>query len=92
MSAIGIKGKEDINWRCGGSLISDQHIISAAHCVHNEDLKTLVVRVGAKNLKTESANVKPQQFDVVTIFVHPEYDENLKYNDIAIIKLATRAT
>ncbi|KAK7789493.1 hypothetical protein R5R35_002797 [Gryllus longicercus] len=67
---------------CGGSIISENYVLTAAHCVH-DSAETYTVRVGS----TESGNggtvCKVKKF-----IVHPKYDpETLFDYDIALVEL-----
>nr|CAH7763072.1 unnamed protein product [Callosobruchus chinensis] len=74
---------------CGGSLIDNQHILSAAHCVAHMsswDVARLTVRLGDHNIKTAS-EVRHVEKRVKRVVRHRGFDSRTLYNDIAILTL-----
>ncbi|KAL7039517.1 hypothetical protein ACKWTF_000008 [Chironomus riparius] len=74
---------------CGGSLIDDRHILSAAHCVahfSSWDVTRLTVRLGDYNIRIPT-EVKHIERKVKRIVRHKGFDSRTLYNDIAIITL-----
>lgn len=87
------RGVNFVQFLCGGSIITKNHILTAAHCISiAPTLKLQVVRLGEHNLET----IKDCEGTVCTTYVeigveriimHEGYNNKTLENDIAIIKL-----
>ncbi|KYQ48361.1 Serine protease snake [Trachymyrmex zeteki] len=85
MAVIGY-GKQDVSWQCGGSIISENFILTAAHCMESPDKgPASKVRVGLIDLLAPGDAV--QERNVAERIKYPDYKSSVKYYDIALIKL-----
>ncbi|XP_063911594.1 serine protease snake-like isoform X3 [Zophobas morio] len=77
--------RDNFQWLCGGSLISEQYILTVAHCLTSEVVgEPKVVWLGITNLN--DTNHK-QEIKIAKNIVHPEYKNTSHYHDIALVKL-----
>ena len=82
--------RSGVSYSCGGTIINEDTILSAAHCYY--PLETTTASYIEAGIKREGSS-KGQKIDVNAVIIHPFYDEFnngevAKYdNDIAILKL-----
>lgn len=75
-------------WLCGGTLVSRRLVVTAAHCVKNNESQVLVVRLGADRV---SAMAEGEETRLVSrVIRHPLY--TAFQNDIALLELDAAVT
>ncbi|KAI0212158.1 hypothetical protein LSAT2_002933 [Lamellibrachia satsuma] len=70
---------------CGGTILNDKWILSAAHCYVNRPKELFRIRVGdSVKSRVESSE---QEFAVEELIPHPRYSRLTHNNDIALLKV-----
>ncbi|XP_060800687.1 trypsin-1 [Amyelois transitella] len=67
---------------CGGSVVSDIWLLTAAHCLLRARPSDLSVRLGS-SWKTHGG----EMYDVKECYVHPRYISKSKINDVGLVRL-----
>ena len=84
--SLQIKLHGNYNHFCGGVILSNQWIVTAAHCVSHLPKSRYLIVMGKSNLSNKVSNSIERK--VKTIIIHSEYNPFTKVNDVALLKVA----
>ncbi|XP_066916916.1 chymotrypsinogen A-like [Clytia hemisphaerica] len=76
---------------CGGTVINDEWIVSAAHCFERDTrVSSYAIYLGEHDLQSGSQH--EQKLEIAEIIMHPKYQSRTYEKDIALIRLKKKAS
>ncbi|VVD00074.1 unnamed protein product [Leptidea sinapis] len=73
---------------CGGVIISNRYVLTAAHCLLGRNYNNLAVIVGEHDTSTGDDSPATKGYRLSSITTHPMFNNNTYDYDIAILKTA----
>ena len=81
---VQLRMSEDTQSHCGGSLIADRFVLTAAHCAKNIPIHYILVNMF---YNTPNASTHTYEYRVKKVTLHDQYDAEKLVNDYAMIEL-----
>lgn len=72
---------------CGGTILDQYHVLTAAHCIDGRNLSRIIVTAGLHNRLSKGDEVQ-QVRRVDEIVRHPDWNAKTSANDLAILRLS----
>ncbi|XP_059490665.1 proclotting enzyme-like isoform X2 [Neocloeon triangulifer] len=96
MAAIFLHGSKRTEFWCGGTLLLENYVLTAAHCTRDTrqrpfSARQFTVRLGDVDLGRDDEPSLPQTFQVAEVKAHDKFSRVGFYNDIALLRLDGRA-
>ncbi|XP_029050356.2 chymotrypsin-2-like [Osmia bicornis bicornis] len=82
---VSLQNKDSSFHFCGGSVLNENYVITAAHCVDGKTAPNIKVIAGTINLTAQKS-----EHNVMKIIIHEKYNKTDSWkNDIALLKVET---
>lgn len=83
------KDFKKVQWSCGGSLISEKFILSAAVCGNTSIGPARWALLGDLDMGSTNDDAKPVVYEITKIYEHPDFKKPSVNHDIALYELNT---